>query len=146
MHTVLPLPICLVGKEVSLSQVTDELRRQIAESGSDSHVFMANWVAINGTTYKKNCGLLRTEDDIPLFIKLLNVYVCDHKVYFHVKNLDTLEFSTHFHCFVHCFVVKLGQIEISYSDLLLYVPHHLRSFPGHPERHCIVPCYHFLLS
>ena len=120
------------------------MRSQIAaENESAHHVYIANWVAINGTEYK-NCGLLlRAEDDAPVF-KLFAVYLCDHKVYFHVNALDTLQYNAHF----HCFIVKLCQREsiIRHSDLLLYVPHHIRSFPGHPGKHCIVPCYHFVLS
>ena len=34
---------------------------------------------------------LQAEDDISVFVKLLDVFVDNHKVYFRVKALETLE-------------------------------------------------------
>ena len=130
-----------VGKAVSVTVVPSELQARLP---TENDVFLTNWVTVNGTLYKKHCGLLlQAKHDIPVFGKLLDIYVVNTVLYFYVNVLETVEYSTHF----HCFIVKKSPRDgiVLSSDLSLHVPHHIRALPGQPGKQCIVPCYHFPL-
>ena len=126
-----------------MTVVPTELQARLSDSTTDD-LFLSNWASVSGTLYKKDCGLvLEGKDDIPVFGKLLDIYVHDHTLYFHINILETLEYNSHF----HCFVVKKSHTDkiIIASDLSVHIPHHIRLLPGQRGKHCIVPCYHFHL-
>ena len=67
-------------------------------------------------------------DEYPVFGKLLSIYVVNHKPLFHVEVLETVEYCSHF----HCYIVQLSSREVYVpgSDLLSYVPLHMHTLPG----------------
>ncbi len=81
-------------------------------------------------------------DEYPVFGKLLTIYVIKHRLLFHVQVMKTLEFCTHF----HCYVVELSS-EVLYvpaCDLVSYLPLHMHTFPGRRHVRAIVPKHRLL--
>jgi len=80
------------------------------------YFYRANWVKFNGTTYKIPSALVIGSDEYLVFGKLLSMYITNHNPLFHVQVLETVEFCTHF----HCYIVELHSQEVylAASDLV----------------------------
>ena len=96
----------------------------------------------NGTIYKVPCALVIGCGDYPVFGKLLSTYVSNHKPLFYVQVLETVEFCTHFHCYI---VESSSQnVYVAAKDLLSYLPLHMYTFPGRCNVRAIVPKHRLL--
>ncbi len=99
-----------------------------------------NWVEIDGVMYKKPCTLvIKLEDSVPVFGKLLEIYEVDSNFFFSLKLYNTRDFDHHY----HCFVVRPSPtvITVNHKSLFSPMPHQIRTIPG-SANHCVVPCYH----
>lgn len=96
----------------------------------------------NGTTYKIPCALVIGSDEYPVFGKLLSIYVVNNRPLFRVEVLETVEYCSHF----HCYIVQLSSREVYVpgSDLLSYVPLHMHTLPGRCHVRAIVPKHRLL--
>ena len=104
-----------------------------------------NWIDLDGILYKIPCSLVvrnKEVEDFPTFGKLLDVYVADTKVYFEVQEYKTVDFNSHF----HCFIVQLSTVKqvVCHDDLFCVHPHYVRLLPGTRGTQCIIPKYHFV--
>ena len=84
---------------------------------------------VSGTEYKKPCCLLLSfSDDEPIFGELIDILNIEGEIHFHVKERQTLYYSSHFQAYV------LGQpgrsTSVRQADLLSFLPVHLRSIKG----------------
>ena len=99
------------------------------------------------TTYKKPCALvLGMRDEWPVFGKLDEVYVLNsNSVYFNIQPLETIEYSSHFHCYIVKVSDSLTQI-VSHKSLFSFVPH-VRILPGSIllYQSIILLVHHFIL-
>ena len=97
----------------------------------------------NGTTYIEsslpNTG--HSSDPITRAHGILYVVV-NNKPIFHVEVLETVEYCSHF----HCYIVQLSSREVYVpgSDLLSYVPLLMHTLPGRCHVRAIVPKHRLL--
>ena len=60
----------------------------------------ANWVKVEGITYKNSCSVvLRVEDDYPVFGHLKGIYIVDD-ITLHVRVAETIACDEHYHSYV----------------------------------------------
>ena len=97
---------------------------------------------MNGTTYKSPCALVIGTAEYPVFAKLITVYVIKNEPLFHVKVLNTLEFCSHFHCYV--IELTSEELYVPARDLVSYLPLHMHILPGQHYVRAIVPKHRFL--
>ena len=56
----------------------------------------ANWVKVEGTTYKSPCTVvLRVDDGYPVFGHLKGIYIINDNVTLHVRVAETIRFDEH---------------------------------------------------
>ena len=61
----------------------------------------ANWVKVEGITYKSPCTIvLRVDDGYPVFGHLKGIYIINHNVTLHVRVAETIRFDEHHHSYV----------------------------------------------
>lgn len=107
-------------------------------------IFKTKWIRVNGTLYKKPCGLVvGAKDDLPLFGNLQNILTGNGKVYFHVQLYKTLYFSDHYHAYL--VELQMEYKTLLHSELTCYSPLHVRFIPNlcKQNQKAIVLKYHF---
>lgn len=82
------------------------------------------------------------ELELPSFGKVINIYLINTSVYFHVEVLNTLHFNSHFHCYV--VQPTSDTITIQQNNLFSFLPHHIRVMTDIVSVLCVVPKHHFI--
>ena len=103
--------------------------------------YRANWIKVHGIKYKKACVLCVGIDsnDLPLFAKVLDVYVLqqDNPVAY-VQLYQSEGFNTHYHCYTIRPVSKFKIISLDYQEHPF--PLQMRTLPTGVL--AVVPKYH----
>jgi hypothetical protein len=92
------------GTEILLTETYPELVQSMQElTGTDLaavHVYQTDRVSVHGHEYRNGCAMvLDYEDDLPVFVVLLNIVVHEHVKYFVLEKME-FEFDAHILCFV----------------------------------------------
>ena len=92
-------------------------------------LYRAKWIKIHGTLYKKPSAIIvGMANDLPVFGEIRDILVIKEEVYFHVNIFKTLLYNEHYHSYV--VILVEDHQTISYSDLLSYIPLHIRLVMG----------------
>ena len=65
-----------------------------------SYHHRANWVKVEGITYKCPCSVVLGVEDYPVFGHLKGIFILNQEIYLHIQVAETITFNEHYHAYI----------------------------------------------